>query len=386
MNENFHAVILCAGNSTRMGGKQSKIFHKIGGKTVFEHTLSAFENSLYVFSVTVVCRAEDEKRLRNLAELYKKVRSFVYGGATRQQSVQNALGEIPDSGYIVIHDGARPAVKPDEIDKVCMDAIEHHASALAVYAKDTFKTADADQFILSTVPRDNLLHVQTPQVFSLAVYKKAFQNALEKRLDFTDDCQLLEQYGQKVHLVVGSHRNVKITTPEDILAVRAYIERKNQMRIGHGYDVHKLVEGRKLILGGIEIPFEKGLLGHSDADVLLHAVSDALLGAAALGDIGKLFPDTDERFQGADSLLLLEEVVRRIHGEGYAVSNIDCTVLAQRPKLAPYIIAMRERIAAAADIALSAVSVKATTEEGLGFTGDGSGIAAHAVCLLQEME
>ena len=386
MNENFHAVILCAGNSTRMGGKQSKIFHKIGGKTVFEHTLSAFENSLYVFSVTVVCREEDEKRLRNLAEAYKKVRSFVYGGVTRQQSVQNALGEIPDSGYIVIHDGARPAVKSDEIDKVCMDAIEHHASALAVYAKDTFKTADADQFILSTVPRDNLLHVQTPQVFSLAVYKKAFQNALEKRLDFTDDCQLLEQYGQKVHLVVGSHRNVKITTPEDTLAVRAYMERKNQMRIGHGYDVHKLVEGRKLILGGIEIPFEKGLLGHSDADVLLHAVSDALLGAAVLGDIGKLFPDTDERLKGADSLLLLKEVVRRIHGEGYAVCNIDCTVLAQRPKLAPYIIAMRERIAAAADIALSAVSVKATTEEGLGFTGDGSGIAAHVVCLLQETE
>lgn len=386
MNETFHAVILCAGNSTRMGEKQSKIFHKIGGETVFEHTLSAFEKSLYVFSVTIVCRREDEKELRSLAGRYKKVRSFVYGGATRQQSVQNALGEIPDSDYIVIHDGARPAVKPEEIDRVCADALKHQASALAVYAKDTFKTADAELFILSTVPRENLLHVQTPQVFSLALYKRAFQNALEQRLDFTDDCQLLEEYGQKVHLVTGSHRNVKITTPEDTLAVRAYIGKENTMRIGHGYDVHKLTEGRKLILGGIEIPFEKGLLGHSDADVLLHAVSDALLGAAALGDIGKLFPDTDEQFKGADSLLLLKEVVRRVHAEGFAVSNIDCTILAQRPKLAPHIPAMRQSIAAAADIALSAVSVKATTEEGLGFTGDGSGIAAHAVCLLQETE
>jgi len=384
MNESFNAVILCAGNSMRMGGKQSKIFQKISGKTVYEHTLLAFEQSPYIFSVTVVCRAEDENELRCLSGAYKKVQKFVSGGMTRQQSVQNALAQFPASGFIVIHDGARPAVKPDEIDRVCADAVRHQASALAVYAKDTFKTADPDLFITSTVPRENLLHVQTPQVFSLALYKEAFNCALEKGLDFTDDCQLLEQYGQKVHLVIGSHQNVKITTPEDTLAVQAYIGRENSMRIGHGYDVHKLVEGRKLILGGTEIPFEKGLLGHSDADVLLHAVSDALLGAATLGDIGKLFPDTDERYKGADSLLLLKEAARAVHAAGFTVSNIDCTVLAQRPKLAPYINEMRRHIAEAVHVALSAVSVKATTEEGLGFTGDGSGIAAHVVCLLQE--
>lgn len=154
------------------------------------------------------------------------------------------------------------------------------------------------------------------------------------------------------------------------------------MRIGHGYDVHRLVAGRPLVLGGITIPWEKGLLGHSDADVLAHAIADALLGAAALGDIGQLFPDTDPRYHNADSLKLLEQVVARVHKAGYAVGNIDATVLAQAPKLKPHIVAMRERLAAACGIAVENISVKATTEEGLGFTGSGEGIAAHAVCLI----
>lgn len=156
------------------------------------------------------------------------------------------------------------------------------------------------------------------------------------------------------------------------------------MRIGHGYDVHRLVEGRKLILGGIEIPFEKGLLGHSDADVLIHAVMDALLGAAALGDIGKLFPDSDPAYEGADSLMLLRRVTETLEGKGYRIGNVDATVLAQRPKLAPHIPLMRERLAAAMGIDPGRVSVKATTEEGLGFTGDGSGMAAHAVALVEK--
>ena len=158
------------------------------------------------------------------------------------------------------------------------------------------------------------------------------------------------------------------------------------MRIGHGYDVHKLVEGRKLTLGGVEIPYEKGLLGHSDADVLTHALMDALLGAAALGDIGKLFPDNDDRFLGADSIGLLREVTRVIHEHGYTVGNVDCTVIAQKPKLAPYIQQMREILAQAMGAELDRVSVKATTEEKLGFTGEGLGIAAHAVALIERIE
>ncbi|MBR2108762.1 MAG: 2-C-methyl-D-erythritol 2,4-cyclodiphosphate synthase [Ruminococcus sp.] len=155
------------------------------------------------------------------------------------------------------------------------------------------------------------------------------------------------------------------------------------MRIGHGYDVHKLVEGRKLILGGVNIPYEKGLLGHSDADVLLHAIMDALLGAAALGDIGKLFPDTDEKFKGADSIVLLKEVCRVLSENGYKIVNIDSTVIAQRPKLKDYIVTMRENIAEACKVDVSQISVKATTEEKLGFTGSGEGISAHAVCLIE---
>ncbi len=160
----------------------------------------------------------------------------------------------------------------------------------------------------------------------------------------------------------------------------------HRIRIGHGYDVHRLVENRKLILGGVEIPFERGLLGHSDADVLLHAISDALLGAVALGDIGKHFPDTDPRYAGADSMLLLKEVVRLVQNEGYQVGNLDATILCQRPKLARFIAAMRENIAACCEIPVSDVSVKATTEEKLGFTGSGEGIAVHAVALLEHID
>ena len=156
------------------------------------------------------------------------------------------------------------------------------------------------------------------------------------------------------------------------------------LRIGHGYDVHKLAEGRKLIIGGVDIPYEKGLLGHSDADVLLHAISDALLGAAALGDIGCLFPDNDEKYKGADSLLLLREVVKVLSDNGFGVVNIDCTLIAQKPKMRPYIDEMRKNIAAACGIAAEYVSVKATTEEGLGFSGSGEGMAAHAVCLIEK--
>ena len=157
------------------------------------------------------------------------------------------------------------------------------------------------------------------------------------------------------------------------------------MRIGHGYDVHRLVEGRKFILGGIQIPYEKGLLGHSDADVLAHAISDALLGAAALGDIGKLFPDTDPRYEGADSMKLLKNVIDVLNQNNFKVSNIDSTIIAQRPKLAPYILQMRENIARVCSVDISRISVKATTEEKLGFTGSGEGIAVHAVCLIEEI-
>jgi len=211
------------------------------------------------------------------------------------------------------------------------------------------------------------------------------EEAVAAGRDFTDDCQLFEQAGHPVRLVPGLDTNLKLTTPEDIRLAEALLTDRKEigaMRIGHGYDVHKLVEGRPLILGGVSIPWEKGLLGHSDADVLTHAVMDALLGAAALGDIGGLFPDTDPAYAGADSIQLLRQVMARVRQEGYALGNLDVTVLAQQPKLKPYIPAMRACLADACGVPIEQISIKATTEEGLGFTGSGEGMAAHAVCLL----
>ena len=205
----------------------------------------------------------------------------------------------------------------------------------------------------------------------------------EKARLVTDDCSLFELTGRPVQLTQGDYANLKITTREDL--PRAEQKEGNDMRIGHGYDVHRLVEDRKLILGGVEVPFEKGLLGHSDADVLTHAVMDALLGACALGDIGHLFPDSDPAYAGADSLRLLDEVVSRLRQRGYRVGNVDATVLAQAPKLAPYLEQMRRNLAWRLQVPVDAVSVKATTEEGLGFTGTGDGIAAHAVCLVENL-
>ena len=205
-----------------------------------------------------------------------------------------------------------------------------------------------------------------------------------KIIDLSPDSMVFELTGRPVQLTQGDYANLKITTREDL--PRAEQKEGNDMRIGHGYDVHRLVEGRKLIMGGVTIPYEKGLLGHSDADVLLHAVMDAVLGAAALGDIGQHFPDTDPAYKGADSLALTREVARIIAEHGYKVGNIDATILCQRPKLAPHIPAMRRNIADAFGLPVDAVSVKATTEEHLGFTGSGEGMAAHAIALLERAD
>ena len=204
-----------------------------------------------------------------------------------------------------------------------------------------------------------------------------------KIIDLSPDSMVFELTGRPVQLTQGDYANLKITTREDL--PRAEQKEGNDMRIGHGYDVHRLVEDRKLILGGVEVPFEKGLLGHSDADVLAHAVMDAVLGAAALGDIGKHFPDTDPAYAGADSLQLAQHVARIMREKGWKIVNIDSTLLCQKPKLAPYIPAMRENLAAAFGMPVDAVSVKATTEEHLGFTGEGLGIAAHAVALIEKL-
>ena len=252
--------------------------------------------------------------------------------------------------------------------------------------RDTVKLIDESGKIVSTVPRSSVVRAQTPQVFSRALYKRALSEC-EYLGDITDDNMLVERLGAQIYAVDIGPTNVKITTRDDLtLAKNILTERGegvvNGYRIGHGYDVHKLVEGRKLIIGGVEIPYERGLLGHSDADVLLHAIMDSLLGAAALGDIGRHFPDSSDEFRGISSMHLLTRVAELIRKNGFNVVNVDATLVMQRPKVAPYVPKMISNIAFALGIPEDAVNVKATTEEHLGFTGREEGASAHSVAML----
>lgn len=393
MEGGFGGVLVAAGSSSRMGGGRSKVLALLKGRPVFCWSLQALLDCEQVKEICVVCRPEDQEELARLSQGLKqpsggkRVR-FTLGGDTRQASVYNGVlaleGEWP---YVVVHDGARPLVRQETLEAVCQDAAAFGAATAAVPSKDTCKLSGKDGFVESTPPRERLMAVQTPQAFRRELYLYAAEKARQRGESYTDDCQLIEAAGGRVRLTPSGYENFKLTTPEDLLFARAMVgEGRGQMdmRIGSGYDVHRLVADRRLILGGVDIPFEKGLLGHSDADVLCHAIADALLGAAALGDIGCLFPDSDPQYKGADSLKLLSAVCRAVEEAGYRIGNIDATVMAQRPKLAPYVPQMRENIARACGIDVSQVSVKATTEEGMGFTGREEGMAAQAVCLLDK--
>lgn len=368
------AIIVAAGASRRMGF--DKLSYRLpDGQTVLEKSCAALAAHPAVTRLVLVAGANRETCER-IAQRCPKPCVVVAGGETRADSVRHGL-EVAFGELVAIHDAARPFVSQAVITAALQAAAQTGAAAPAVPVKDTIKVADADGRVQNTPDRATLYAVQTPQCFSRKLYLEALERVTgEKAHLVTDDCSLFELAGMPVTLTQGDYENYKITTKEDL-------QKEKTMRIGHGYDVHRLVEGRKLILGGVDIPYEKGLLGHSDADVLLHAIMDAVLGAAALGDIGKHFPDTDPAYKGADSLALTRAVAKLIAEHGYTVGNIDATILCQAPKLAPHIATMRQNIADAFGIPLDAVSVKATTEEHLGFTGEGLGIAAHAVALLE---
>ncbi|MEA5050953.1 MAG: 2-C-methyl-D-erythritol 2,4-cyclodiphosphate synthase [Oscillospiraceae bacterium] len=376
------AILVAGGSSARMGGVD-KLFIRLAGTTVFERSLAALQNNALVGEIVVVAGEANLSRLRALSAPFSKVSRVVAGGPTRFDSVQNGVAAAdPAAEYYAIHDAARPFAGDGLITAVIRAAEAFGASAPGIPLADTVKRLAADGTVADTPARDGLVAVQTPQVFGAALYRAAAKHFSGGAYD---DCQIVERAGRKVCITAGDPANFKITTKDDIARARA-MAGETAMRIGHGYDVHRLTEGRKLILGGVEIPFERGLLGHSDADVLAHAVMDALLGAAALPDIGAQFPDSDPAYEGADSMSLLAQVGDKVRGAGFAVGNVDATVVCQRPKLRPHIDAMRENIARALGIEAGRVGVKATTEEGLGFTGDGAGIAAHAVALLNAAE
>ncbi len=380
-------LIMSAGSSSRMGGTDKQLL-ELDGKVVLRRSVEAFVGIDQVGEIIVITGEATAPKYRELLkDLPARVEAC--GGPTRQQSVFAGMEKIASAAeFVAIHDGARPLVRREDILRVLSDAEKFGAAVLGVAVKDTIKHVE-DGMIRNTPDRSRLFQVQTPQVFRKKDYLEAMETAKQRGLDFTDDAQLFEQIGKPVRLTQGSYDNFKITTPEDLPAAEAVLRKQNDLekgqhmfRIGKGYDVHRLVPERKLILGGVEIPWDKGLLGHSDADVLLHAIMDALLGALALGDIGFHFPDNDPAYSGADSRVLLRRVAELIREKGYAVGNVDATVIAQAPKLRPYIDAMRKTVAADLQMSEECVSIKATTEEGLGFTGSGEGIASDAVCLL----
>lgn len=367
------AIIVAAGSSTRFGS--DKLLEKLGSDTVLEMSIRAFEENKSVNDIVVVTTQDRVNYIKKLG--FEKVRKVVLGGETRADSVKRGMIYIKDTDYVLIHDGARPLVSQRVINDVVSSVFLYGAAAPFTELKESIKIVN-DDFVVNTIERSSARAVQTPQGFLYRDYADALKKADGSE---TDDCQIAEKFGMKIACVNGDYANIKITTREDIVTAKSLLG-FSKFRVGHGYDVHTLRRGEHLILCGVKIPFEMGLVGHSDADVAIHAAADAVLGAAALGDIGRHFPDTDDKYKGANSMELFAECCKMAKDKGYSLLNLDLTIVAQQPKLAAYIEEMRANVAAAAEITVDQVNVKATTEEGLGFTGEFKGISAHAVALI----
>jgi len=381
------AIVVAAGRSSRMGEGPKKQYRLLAGRPVLGRTLEVFEHASAVDGVVLVvapgeedwCREEIVNRFG-----FTKVAAVVPGGEVRRDSVWAGLQALPPCALVLVHDGVRPFVTARQIAAVAEAAREYGAATLAVPPKDTVKLGAPPGVPVSTLPRENLWLVQTPQAFRFDVLIKAHRLARDRGLAATDDTSLAEAAGYEVRMVPGAYTNIKITTPEDLTFAEALLG-GGPVLVGFGYDVHRLVDDRKLILGGVEVPHDRGLLGHSDADVLVHAVMDALLGAAGAGDIGRWFPDDDPAYRGISSMDLLVRVAAFLRERGLETSNLDAVVVAEAPRLSPFIPRMRDNLASVLGVSPAAVNVKATTTEGLGFTGSGAGIAAYAVAALRRI-
>ncbi len=382
----WYAIILAGGSGSRMGAGCNKVLLNIGGETVIRRAVKAFQG--HVSGAVLVSREADQEAIRQTLQGIEMPVRIVCGGDTRQASVWNGLCALPaDCTHVLIHDGARCLVDADTIRRSMASAEACGTGVAAVPAVDTIKQVDAREDVLSTPDRSQLRIVQTPQAFRADLIRQAHLFAQAEGFLGTDDASLVEHMGQSVRLTLGDRRNIKLTTPEDMKMAEAFLDRLLPLvRIGQGYDVHRLVEGRDLILCGVKVPHTLGLLGHSDADVALHALMDAMLGAMALGDIGKHFPDTDEKYRGISSMVLLQHVAALLAEHGARVTNCDVTIIAQKPKLLPFIPPMRQNIADALRLPLDRVNVKATTTERLSFEGREEGISAQAVCMVAQRE
>ncbi|MBO4384049.1 MAG: 2-C-methyl-D-erythritol 2,4-cyclodiphosphate synthase [Clostridia bacterium] len=372
MKKTVAAILLAAGSSSRMGGV-NKMLAEIGGRDPIDICVGVFSRHAdsIVIAVSDATRPAAERAAANVCVPV----IIVGGGARRQDSVMNAL-LAADADLVAVHDCARCLVSDEVIKRAIDSAREFGSGVAAVKMRDTVRRIDTGE----TVDREGLYLMQTPQCFDREKLLEAY-----RRLDgdVTDDAAVWQTLYGSARLTEGSMENQKLTEREDLeFFERLAGKRTMDMRIGIGEDTHRLTEGRKLVLGGVEIPFRLGLLGHSDADALIHAIIDALLGAAALGDIGGHFPDSDPAYKDISSLVLLERTAELIDSRGYSVSNVDATVTAQEPKLKPYIEEMRKKIADALGVGVEKISIKATTPEHLGPEGRSEGITARAVACI----
>jgi 2-C-methyl-D-erythritol 4-phosphate cytidylyltransferase/2-C-methyl-D-erythritol 2,4-cyclodiphosphate synthase len=381
----FAAVVVAAGRSTRFGGSLPKQFLDVGGRPLLERAVRALRERPAVAGVVVVLPADllegpDADRVRG----WPGVTAVVAGGPARSDSVRRGLRVVPPLPHVLVHDAARPLAGPDLVERVIEATRIHGAAVPCVPIPDTVKRVDSEGRVEATVDRSTLRAAQTPQGARRDWLVEALDRAAAEGAAVTDEAAALERAGRPVQVVAGDPRNVKITTPEDLAVLRDREgEAAMDVRVGTGFDIHRFAEGRRLVLGGTEFEGETGLLGHSDADVVLHAVMDALLGAAGLGDIGVLYPPDDPRFAGADSAGLATDVARRVAAAGFEIVNVDLTVLAERPKIRPKAAAMRESVARCFGLEPGRVGLKATTLEGLGALGRREGIACQAVALLR---
>ena len=376
------AIIAAGGRGLRFGGDSPKQLLTLGGRPILARSVDAFVACDVISEIVVAVPADlASAPPPYLLERGKPV-TIVTGGTERRSSVANAFSRVSDRAeVVVIHDAARPLVSDDLIRRTVAAATDTGAAIAALRAHDTVKQTNGEGAITATLPRERIYLAQTPQAFRVPVLRDALRLGGEA----TDEAMLAELAGHTVRVVDGDPRNLKITTPDDLTMAEYFAAGSSQvpaLRIGNGYDLHRLVAGRPLILGGVRIPFEKGLEAHSDGDVICHAVTDAVLGAAGAGDIGRHFPDTDPEWKNADSIELLRRASAIVRDAGYAIVNVDVVVIAQKPKLAPHVEAIRGNVAGALGCAASQVSVKGKTNEGVDSMGAGESIAVHAVALV----
>jgi 2-C-methyl-D-erythritol 4-phosphate cytidylyltransferase / 2-C-methyl-D-erythritol 2,4-cyclodiphosphate synthase len=372
------AIIAAGGSGRRVGSPVPKQLLDVGGKTLLQRSIDAFRSHPGVDEVIVAVPAD----VLNAPPSWLDGVQLVAGGERRQDSVANAFAALAaDVEIVLVHDAARPFVTSEVISRAIQGAVAHGAAIVAVPVSDTVKRVERE-VIVETLPREEIFLAQTPQAFRREVLGAAIDAGRTSEI-VTDEAMLAERAGHRVHVVAGDVANVKITTAADLARARGReLPAAATGRVGVGYDLHRLVEGRPLVLGGVTVPSERGALGHSDADVICHAVTDAILGAARAGDIGQHYPDTDPQWKGASSIALLAEVAGLVRGRGLAIENVDVVVILERPKLGPHRDAIQSRLAEALGIAESRVSVKAKTNEGVDAVGRGEAIAAHAVALL----